>query len=136
MNARVFLVLSILLVGCDATCEQACDKLIRTCEAGIPSYNAETCQAECELVQTEYKAQDYLEPELSALQTELNCIQGASCEALLNTDAPACLTAETARLSIFQPVVNKSTSSESKSMNSQDPSHARAASTRSASTAP
>lgn len=105
---RPLLLIALFLVGCDASCEQACDKLIRTCAAGIPSYNAESCQAECELVQTEYAAQDYLEPEATALQTELNCIQASSCEALLDPAAPACLTAETARLSVFQPVVNKS----------------------------
>lgn len=87
LKALAPMLLLVLGTGCQATCEDACRKIIKECEAGIPSYNREQCVADCELVQDEYKAHDYLETQSDAFKAELECIQNASCDELLNPDA-------------------------------------------------
>ncbi len=76
--------------ACQADCESACDKLILECGAGIPSYNATQCAEDCKAVQTYYETYPYLEDELESFQEELQCIQKADCEALLDPEDPAC----------------------------------------------
>lgn len=88
---RVLSVFVLLMAtACDTTCEQACNKLIKDCGAGFPSYNAETCQEECELVQKEYGSYDYLVSEKDAFQRQLDCLGESSCEDILNPNQPAC----------------------------------------------
>lgn len=90
-----------VLTSCDTTCDRACNKLIVDCSGGFPSYNTETCQEDCELIQKEYNSHDYLEPEQTAFQTQLNCIGESTCDALLNPTSPACYTDDTKRLWAF-----------------------------------
>jgi hypothetical protein len=84
------LLLPLLGTACEATCEDACQKLIDDCEAGIPSYSVKQCSDDCNAVETSYEAYDYLQPQLEALQNQLNCIDDSSCEDITNPDAPAC----------------------------------------------
>ncbi len=90
LACMVGMVSALLTPGCQADCESACDKLILDCGAGIPSYNATQCAEDCKAVQSYYEAYPYLEDELEAFQEELQCIQKADCEALLDPDDPAC----------------------------------------------
>lgn len=93
----------LLTTACQNTCETACNKLINDCSAQFPSYNTKTCQDECTVIQDEYKSQDYLEPELTAFQTQLDCIAESSCDALLNPTSPACFNDNTKRLWAIHP---------------------------------
>ncbi len=86
-NGFIALISSLLLYGCQATCQDACRKIIVECEAGIPSYNVTQCAADCSLVQTEYDAHDYLEPQQESFSAQLECIQSASCDEILTPDA-------------------------------------------------
>jgi hypothetical protein len=78
------------LSGCQDDCKAACKKIIVECEAGIPSYNTTQCEEDCTSVRDYYETYDYLATDLAAFEEQLNCIQDASCEELLDPDAPAC----------------------------------------------
>jgi len=80
----------LLLGGCDASCTDACKKLIDECEAGIPSYNVTQCETDCNGIQDEYESEVYLEEEAVAFQEQLNCIQKASCDDLLEGEESSC----------------------------------------------
>lgn len=101
--AWVVLLGSLTLPACQNTCEKACSKLINDCQAQFPSYNAKTCEEECTVIQEEYKSHDYLEPEQTAFQTQLDCIAESECSALLDPNAPACFNDDTRRLWAIKP---------------------------------
>lgn len=94
MNARHVLIMlascAALFTGCQATCDSACTKIIETCEGGIPSYSTAQCALDCNAVQTQYEAHDYLQPQLDAFQAQLNCIRDADCADLTDPESPAC----------------------------------------------
>ena len=72
-------------VGCESTCEQACRHLVRDCDAGPEGYGVDQCAGECQ-VQMELLVEDSAESD--AYQEQLNCIDGATCEELTDTEDP------------------------------------------------
>ncbi len=78
------------LAGCGGSCPRACEKLMDTCGLDLGTYTQAQCEAECTAIEDEYNTYDYLATHAEVFQEELDCIDDATCEELLDPDAPAC----------------------------------------------
>lgn len=66
------------LTGCQATCKEACEKLLECDEVETSRHNIDDCETSCQIEEELY---NYWEDELThdAFEDHLNCIVETSC---------------------------------------------------------